>query len=223
MSKQIPLSRGLFATVDDGDFEWLNQWNWSALKVGKLRVKYYAVRTVREDGKSRTVLMHRLIGGATKGTVTDHRDGDGLNNRRSNIRVCTQASNSLNHVGHSDRAGSRFKGVYWHKQNSRWVADFRGKYIGSFGSEEDAARAYDQAAMTYSPVFALPNSGAGREFCGTMPDAPPKRRVTSSGAYWHRRHNKWQARTPKKKHIGYFTTKEEALKARAEYMALEAA
>lgn len=158
MSKRIPLSQGLFATVDDADFDWLNQWKWSALKTGKMRTTFYAVRMQQKgeyESKRKMILMHRVIIGAPKGMVVDHRDGNGLNNRRRNIRVCTLAESSLNSPGHADAVGSRFKGVA--KRGNKFAAHFRGKYIGRFRTQEEAAVAYDRVAYAHNPEFALTN------------------------------------------------------------------
>ena len=167
-TRQIPLTRGLFATVDAADFEWLSQYNWCALKVGRPNAepKFYAARMTRngEEQKKRMVLMHRQILGEPKGKVVDHKNLDTLFNSRSNLRPTTQSGNSLNQAGHSDRA-SKFKGVYWHRVNKKWVADFRGKYLGSFASEEMAAAAYDKAALEYSPHMALTNMDIGGAKC----------------------------------------------------------
>lgn len=162
--KEIPLSRGLVAKVDDSDFDWLNQWKWSALRtVSKGGEKFYAVRMQRKGeyvGKPKMILMHRVIAETGEGEVTDHRDIDGLNNQRANLRTCSQSENSLNHKGHIDRA-SKFKGVWWHRKNRKWVADFRGKYIGSFPTEAQAAAAYDVTARAHSEEFALLNCDMG--------------------------------------------------------------
>lgn len=163
--KEIPLSRGMVALVDDEDFDWLSQWKWSALKVGRkgAPAHFYACRMQRKGeytDKPKMILMHREIARVAGHEVGDHRDNDGLNNRRYNIRPTSQGLNSLNHAGHRDRL-SRFKGVWWHRQNRKWIADFRGKYIGSFQTEELAAAAYDAAALAYSPEFALLNSDIG--------------------------------------------------------------
>lgn len=164
--REIPLSQGKVAIVDAADFDWLSQWKWSAMKVGRKGAppKFYAVRVTKKgktDGKPKMILMHRLISGAEEGKVADHRDLDTLNNCRLNLRVCTQAGNSLNQKGHRDRGGSRFKGVWWHRKNLKWCADFRGRYLGSFDTEELAAAAYDKAAYAHAPDMALLNCDIG--------------------------------------------------------------
>lgn len=157
---EIPLSRGLVAIVDEADFDWLNQWKWSALKIGasEAGTKFYAVRSPN----NKMVLMHRLITGATKGLVVDHRDGIGTNNQRDNLRVCTQGQNTLNRRGNlTGRKTSRFKGVCWNVARARWAASFRHKHLGLFIDEAAAARAYDAAANHFSPAFALTNLNDG--------------------------------------------------------------
>jgi hypothetical protein len=157
--KLITLSQGKVALVDDSDFDFLSQWKWSALRAGKLREKFYAVRMTKKgevEGKSRMILMHRLLSGAPKGRVVDHRDNDGLNNQRKNIRVCTQADNSLNIPAHSD-AAVKSKGVYI-GSNGRFIARLRNKHIGSFSTESEAAAAYDRALSEHNSEFALTNA-----------------------------------------------------------------
>jgi len=162
MTKQIPLSRGLFATVDDADFDWLNQWKWSALKVqrGDATPKFYACRMEKRGettDKPKMILMHRQIMNAPQGRGVDHRNLNTLDYQRANLRMCNQGQNSLNQRGHSDRT-SKYKGLYWHKQNRNWVASFRGKHIGCYRTEDLAAAAYDAAAYQFSPEFALLNA-----------------------------------------------------------------
>jgi len=162
--KKIPLSQGKFAIVDDADFEWLNQWKWSASRVGKLRDHFIAVRAEA----SKTILMSREIVRAQAGSVVDHIDGNPLNNQRGNLRICTQAENSLNNRGALRRRNGTkpgYKGVYWHAGAGRWMASFRNKYLGLFADPSDAARAYDAAARAYSPEFARTNFSDGGEEC----------------------------------------------------------
>jgi hypothetical protein len=135
--KSIALTQGKVALVDDADFEWLNQWKWYAYQN---RQTYYAARqeTVSK-GKQRMVKMHRVILELEDDNPThvDHINHDGLDNQRSNIRIASVQQNALN------RTDS--KGVYWHKQDERWIAqvEVSGKHfhIGSFDTEEEATYA----------------------------------------------------------------------------------
>lgn len=158
MSRLIPLTQGKSAIVDDQDFDWLSQWKWTAQKHSH---GFYAMR---HDG-GRLVLMHRLINGTPEGIGTDHRDGDGLNNQRANLRTATQLQNMMNRRG--KRGGtSRFKGV-WADPNARnrklWRSGIRlngrMKYLGRFATEEQAAAAYARAAAEHFGEFARTTPG----------------------------------------------------------------
>ena len=94
-SMQIPLGHGRFAEIDEDVFCLVQQYKWRLLGGPNARW-HYAAATTNNNGKRSVVLMHRLIAGAGAGSVVDHADGDGLNNRRSNIRVCTHAENMRN-------------------------------------------------------------------------------------------------------------------------------
>ena len=219
MSKLIPLSRGLFATVDDEDFDYLNQWKWSASLQGRKRCVNPKFRAVRVE-EGRTILMHREIMKARRGKTVDHRDRNPLNNQRANLRVCTQKKNTLNggaHIG----SGSRFKGVCFHKGGQKWMASFKGQYIGLFVTEIEAARAYDVAAMVHDPEFCLTNfdeNGNARDFHEAVIVAEPRATYSShKGIHWHKKHGKWGARF-RKIHIGYFSTEQEAISAREDFM-----
>lgn len=160
MPNIIPLTNGLFATVDDEDFDWLSQWKWYALRTSVDRL-FYAVRT--ENGRS--IRMHRLINNTPDGMFTDHRDGDGLNNTRSNLRTATQLQNMMNRRG--KRGGtSSFKGVFFDPtpQKNQWRAAIRLggklKYLGRFYTEDEAGEAYATAAHEYFGEFACTTPGA---------------------------------------------------------------
>ena len=154
--KEIELSQGKVALVDDEDYEYLNQWKWCALKSHNV---YYAVRTVRHDNMQTTQCMHRLILNCPSGMKDDHRNGDGLDNRRDNLRICTNAENIHNSRVQSRNKSSRFKGVHLHK--AKWCSRIKVNgvkiHLGYFISEYAAADAYDLAAKKYFGEFARLN------------------------------------------------------------------
>ena len=163
-ASEILLTRGKVALVDEADFGWLNQWKWCATKSPRSgdRPTFYAYRIQIIDGKQCGILMHRLILRAEGGEITDHRNRDGLDNRRLNLRICTTAQNGLNRVGYpAEKKTSRFKGVHWHRQNSKWTVQFRHKHVGTFDDEQEAAIAYDSIAFSYSPEFSRLNFPQG--------------------------------------------------------------
>ena len=133
----IPLTRGLHALVDAEDYEWLNQYQWYAAISN--RGIFYA----RRNSPDGVVSMHRLIMQAPEGMVVDHINGNGLDNRRCNLRICTQYENALNSRPRAD-AKSRFKGVYPH--HNKWKARVGGRYLGLFDDEVEAAKARDRKA-----------------------------------------------------------------------------
>lgn len=157
--KTISLSQNKVALVDDADFEWLNQWKWSAYK-GK--GTFYAARSIYKGHKKvAQVQMHALIIGTPKGMDTDHRDGNGLNNQRLNLRICTHAQNQQNQATYTQVKSSKFKGVSQYKHTNKWCAGIsicgKRKWLGYFESEIDAANAYDKAAREYYGEFARTN------------------------------------------------------------------
>lgn len=110
-------------------------------------------------GRAR-VILHREIMKAPPGVVVDHIDHDRLNNCRSNLRLCSPRENNRNRMPNRG-ASSRFKGVTWHPTLSKWMARISTTYIGLFEDEEDAARAYDIAAMERWGEFAHTNADMG--------------------------------------------------------------
>lgn len=147
MSSDIQLSRGEVAIVDDENFEELSQSKWHCDKQG------YAVRGDHE-------YMHRIIMNAPKGMTVDHINGDKLDNRRENLRLCEHAENMRNMKKHKDNK-SGYKGVSWNKYHKRWVATIGFNYehirIGFFDNIHDAARAYNERAKELFGEFASIN------------------------------------------------------------------
>jgi len=157
--KQIPLTQGKFALVDDEDFEYLNQFKWCALKRPHT---FYAVRNLPNGkGKQKLIGMHRVILKVTDGEIEcDHIDWNGLNNQKSNLRLCTSAQNEKNKKPIEGRA-SKYKGVCWHKGAKKWYSQIiiknKKTYLGCFIDEIEAAKAYDEMAKLHFGEFAYLN------------------------------------------------------------------
>lgn len=120
----------------------------------------YAHSSIKRNRITTGISLHRLITLAPRGVQVDHRDGDGLNNQLSNLRFATSQQNQCNQRKQLGTS-SRFKGVVWHKGGNKWMAQTkvfgRRMYLGLHETEEDAARAYDRAALEYFGEFARLN------------------------------------------------------------------
>jgi len=152
----IPLNSrkypNMYAVVDEADLDLVLQYRWCPeWKHDRFYVGGYI------DGKN--ISLHRFLTGAPKGMPVDHANGDGLDNRRSNIRVCTPSQNGANKKGSGKT--SRYKGVWYVKRLGRWSASIKhnqkAKSLGYFETEQEAARAYDVAALEAFGDFALLN------------------------------------------------------------------
>lgn len=153
--KEIQLTQGKVAIVDDEDFEELSKHKWCARRSRKT---FYAGRNVRDkNGKRYTVLMHRIIMKTIDGLETDHTNGDGLDNTRANLRVCTRSQNARNRGKQRDNT-SGFKGVFFKNARGKWRAQIRvgGKQtnLGDYSTAEDAYRAYCDACIKFHGDFA---------------------------------------------------------------------
>lgn len=150
----VPLTRGYEAIIDAADVPLIQGRNWMALRRGR---NIYAGRSVWANGTNECELMHRTIYGARPDAFVDHQDGDGLNNRRKNLRSATRSQNAMNAEGHIDST-SGVKGVHWSKRHGRWKSEIcangKRKHIGLFDTVEDAAAAYAQAASDLHGEFA---------------------------------------------------------------------
>ncbi|MFZ3265761.1 MAG: AP2 domain-containing protein [Terriglobales bacterium] len=157
--REIPLTRGYVALVDDCDYERVSQFKWHALmSPGKHTV--YAVRNIRmADGRRTAQLMHRFILGLTDPKIlTDHQDRNGLHNWQDNLRIATRSPNCANAGKRRNAKTSRFRGVSWDKPRGNWQTEIQeGRarlYLGRFTDEVDAAKAYDRAALEHFGEFA---------------------------------------------------------------------
>lgn len=165
--KEIPLTQGRVALVDDEDFDRLSRHKWYAYRQPGTET-YYATRTrPRSEGKKGLVYMHREILGATRGQVIHHMNGDGTDNRRANIRFCTVRENNQG-SRKKYKGTSRYRGVHWSSRREKWAAEIRGGAVrpdgrrqrvnlGDYASEQDAAIAYDRAAVRLFGEFASTN------------------------------------------------------------------
>lgn len=157
--KEIKLSQGKVALVDDEDYERLIPYGW-----------YYNERYAKATINYKKIYLHKFLIDCPKGMQIDHKDGNTLNNQKSNLRIATPAQNTRNRPGDKNST-SRFKGVSLRIQKdkrngkvylyTRWAAyiqvDKKLKRIGAFKKEEDAAIAYNEAAKKYYGEFAKLN------------------------------------------------------------------
>jgi len=154
--KQIKLTQGKDALVDDSDFIELNRFKWYTQRRGK---NFYAIRnSLTLNGKRKTVRMHiEIMGETPKGVEIDHIDGNGLNNQRKNLRFCSKAQNAMN-VGLRLDNRSGFKGVSWDKVTKKWKTqisiDKIQRYLGVFDTKEEAYEAYCVACLKFHGDFA---------------------------------------------------------------------
>ena len=146
--KEIKLTQGKITLIDDEDFVYLSQWTWRAIKGARI---WYAVTSLA------ATRMHRLIMNTPDNLVVDHKDGDGLNNQKYNLRNCTQSQNIQNM---QDRGG--YQGVDYVNRDARYrsAITYNGIqiYLGYFKNSRDAAKAYNIAALKYYGVEAKLNT-----------------------------------------------------------------
>lgn len=194
------------AEVDD-DYEGTPGEKWYLTPDGYV---YHVVGGKRE-------FLHRRVAGTPTGKYTDHKNGNRLDNRRTNLRICTTQENLQNRKKHVNNKG-KYKGVTKHESSSgliRYHATIQGEYLGTYESEEEAARAYDLEATKRFGEYSRPNN--------VSVEKEPKRvvgnRTTDNkyrGIAWIKEKEKWRSRIiedGKYIFLGYFDSPEEAAEA----------
>lgn len=198
MVREIPLSRGKVALVSDADYERAAQYKWSAVdKDGK---SWYARRVITQDGKQFNVFLHRFIMGVPDGIKIDHKDRDGLNCQRDNLRIATATQNSYN-TGPRNATG--LKGVF-KTANNRYASSIMRNsvqvHLGTYDTAEEAGAMYDAAAVKIQGEFAYTNFDtidpicdrraraifAGDPLALPRPERGPNQRLTDDDVIWAR-------------------------------------
>lgn len=142
--------------VDDENFEELNQFKWG---VKKDPYNFYAIREIKVNNKRHGISMHRFIMGLKREdtTVVDHKNHNGLDNRKENLRIVTRLENSQNSTSRKN-SSSKFLGVGWHKQHNKWQSRIqvnkKNIHLGYYEKEINAAASYNNAAIIHFGEFA---------------------------------------------------------------------
>jgi hypothetical protein len=234
MMKEIPLTQDKVALVDDEDYEYLYQFNWHTSTYRELS---YAKRNVRAGTSHTLSRMHREIfeyrGIDLTGLEVDHINGDGLDNRRSNLRIATHKENLANCAKRSATKDKNhgLKGITFNPKKGRWTAQItvNGVHMvcGDYNTPEEAANAYDEAAIKHFGEFAKTNDTLVN---GENPitdsdnviysDKFRKKPKNTASKYWgvsfNNSYNKWMARiyvNGKSVYRGIYSTEVEAAKA----------
>lgn len=209
MSVRIRLNRGDTLIIDERDYLSINKYSWTSNNG-------YVFRTKFDNGSAKRIYIHRHLTKAPDGMVVDHINGNPLDNRRSNLRVCTHKENSRNRKKPNSGLLSKFKGVRPRENGFEANVSTEGKtyYVGTFSSEIEAAIAYNQKATKLFGEYAMLNE-IPKEYLNVIPK-PIRHTSKYRGVLFHKRTKKWQAsiqRNKKRTHLGYFDVEEEAAKA----------
>ena len=150
MTKIIPLTQGKIALVDDEDYEYINQWKWC----------YHSEGYAKNNSLEKMRFMHREILHIQDKVDIDHINGNKLDNRKENLRVCSRSQNMANSKKHKNST-SKYKGVSWSRSKKRWrvtiMKNRKAYFLGLFDNPVDAATAYDKKALELSGEFAKLN------------------------------------------------------------------
>lgn len=147
----IPLTQGKVAVVDFSDFELVRPFKWYLVRNWNRKTCYASTSVKKRVGKWSHKKMHNVITGWAR---VDHRNGNGLDNRRCNLRPFNQGQNLRSFFSPRTQSSSKYRGVTWwrpgpHKWKAQIMFNYKNRHLGYFDSEEDAARAYDSAAKRF--------------------------------------------------------------------------
>ena len=157
--------------IEYDDYAEIIIYNKNNIEVGRAIIDIDDINRVKDykwhiDGRGyirndKIGFLHRLIINCPDDMVVDHINNNPLDNRKCNLRICSQQQNSMNKQKQKSNTTSKYKGVYWHKQKNKWHASVRingkNKHIGLYNDELDASIAYDKAALLYHGIYAKLN------------------------------------------------------------------
>lgn len=164
---EIMTRNGYTFQVDEQDYELASSRKWIGARFRERKKdgewgkeRKYIIRFIHENGKRKHQRLHRFLLDAPRGLEVDHKNGDTLDNRRCNIRLCTRAQNQMNKCKQL-RNRSGYKGVCWYQWGNKWEAnitiDCKTIVVGRFLTKEEAALAYNKAALEHFGEFARLN------------------------------------------------------------------
>lgn len=158
--RKILLTQGKIALVDEEYFEKINKFKWYAWNYNK-KNGFYALRNILINNKRSTISMHKEIMGSSNNLCIDHINGNGLDNRKSNLRFCTRQQNQFNRKYHNKNNKLKTKGIIWDKQRKKFRAEIKFNrkliYLGRYNTLPEARQARKTAELKHFGEFAERN------------------------------------------------------------------